>query len=300
MTELLSPTDLKVQLARFQRHFPTEVIKTVTENQGFVHRILVINNLWICKIPKDPANTQHSTALAVEVQLLKALQGKLTTRIPVVAYAAPNFLVYQQIPGTELTAEIYANLNQLQQARLAHDIAYFLYELHRALSIPEAKQIGLTLNDWPWSPAKLIQQASLLTDPELKELFAIFVTDYTDPRGVPNITLIHNDMMNRNIIVDPQAGCLSGIIDFTDAAIDDPYIDLRLNYLSIPALSEAITVNYAQLIGGAPDRKKIYQYYLATEFSRYLECLAVQNLAELPKIKARIVQSANYLYDAVT
>ena len=295
MAELLSAAELKTQLAHFHQHFPTEVIKIVTENQGFVHRILVINDLWICKIPKDPANTQHSAALAVEAELLKALQGKLTTPIPVVAYVAPNFLVYQQIPGTELTAERYADLSQPQKAQLAHDIAYFLYELHRALSIAEAKQIGLMFNDWPWSPAKLIQQADLLTDPALKKIFTAFIKDYGDPRAVPNITLIHNDMICRNIIIDPQTGRLNGIIDFTDAAIDDPYIDLRLNYLSVPALSAEIAVNYAQLTGDMPDLKKIYRYYLATEFSRYLEYLSVQNLTELPIVKARIIQAANYL-----
>ena len=237
---ILGPKD---KLELFKKLFPTEEIKSVSENQGAEHYILDINDLWICKISKNI----ESSGLEIEANLLKSLHSKLKTKIPIVEYYESGFLIYKKIPGVELTNEIYEGLSKKQKDKLAYDIAFFLYELHNSLSIDDAKTIGLTKNNWPWPSEKLIQQAFLIEDAELKKIFQTFIKTYSYLRKEDKVTLVHNDMILRNIIIDARAGLLSGVIDFTDAALDALYIDLRLNYMSIPDLNESIAKNYATI-----------------------------------------------------
>ena len=275
----------------FKKLFPEEKIITINENQGAEHHILDINNKWICKISKN----LDSSILEIEANLLKALHGKLKTKIPAIEYYEPNFIVYKKIPGIELTSEFYENLNSEQKNTLAYDIAFFLHELHNSLTIDEARKTGLKDTGWPWSPEQLIQKAYLIDNAELKEVFNTFIKDYSNLRKEPLIKLIHNDMIIRNIIINEQDYRLSGIIDFTDAAIDDFYIDLRLNYMSIPELSKSIAENYSKIANVTINIKKIYIYYIATEFSRYLQHIEEQKINDLDKIKERILSNLEYL-----
>lgn len=275
----------KDKLELFKKIFPTVEIKSVSENQGAEHYILDINDLWICKISKNI----ESSGLEMEANLLKSLLSKLKTKIPIVEYYEAGFLIYKKIPGVELTNEIYEKLSKTQKDKLANDIAFFLHELHNSLNIVDAKKIGLIKNDWPWSPEKLNYHSFLIENAELKEIFQTFIKTYIYLRKEDKITLIHNDINTRNIIIDPRAGQLSGIIDFTDVALDDQYIDLRFTYMSIHELSESIAKNYANIANILFNIEKIYIYYMATEFSRYLEYIKEQKNNELYKINNRII-----------
>jgi aminoglycoside phosphotransferase (APT) family kinase protein len=278
---------LKDKLELFKKLFPTELIKTIDEKQGAEHYILDINNKWICKISKNVG----SCLLELEVKVLQLLHGKLKTKIPVVVYYEPHFLVYKKVSGTELTPQFYEFLNSVQKDRLAYDIAFFLHELHNSVSLEDAEKLGVTRNNWPWSAEQLQHKAHLIEDRELKEVFKKFITEYSEFRKEDVIRIIHNDMILRNIIIDEPTGQLSGVIDFTDVALDDPYIDLRLNYMSISELSESIAHHYTRLAQIPLNLKKIYGYYMATEFSRYVQHREEQKVDELSIIKNRIMSS---------
>lgn len=270
-------------LKRFKELFPAEKIVTVEQAEGAEHLILDINNSWICKIAK----VANETGLDVEAKLLQMLAGKLVTLIPVVEYYEPNFLVYRKISGVELSPELYSNLDQSQRATLAFDIAKFLHELHSALD-PEIVQseLGLIATNWPWLPEELQAAAKNLNDPKLKLIFEVLINDYLHiKQAATEVCLTHNDLTIRNILVDPISGRLNGVIDFTDCALGDPCLDLRLNYLSIPELSAAIALNYIAISGMQIDLRNIYTYYLATEFSRYFQGVP----AEMAKARARIL-----------
>lgn len=283
--------ELQNKLELFKRIFPNEKIVTVKQMEGAENYILEINNLWICKIPKNI----HSNNLAIEAQLLNLLKNKLKTRIPLIEYYEPNFLVYKKISGTELTFEHYIALSPEQKDTLASDIAYFLYELHNSLPIETAKKLGLTQTNWPWPPEMLEAESTYLKDPTLIYIFNPCIQEYKDLRQTNvEVKLIHNDMILRNIIINEQTGKLSGIIDFTDVAFDDLYLDLRRNYLSIPKLSEAIAKQYAQHANMILNIRKIYIYYIATEFSRYLQHIKEQK-EDLDTIKLRIVETFKFL-----
>lgn len=202
---------------------------------------------------------------------------------------------YKKIPGTELTADFYHHLNAHEKEDLAHDIAYFLYELHNSLDTFQCQQLGLHATGWPWDADTLQQERVYLDDLVLIDIFDQFVQQYKQfKESVATTTLIHNDMIVRNIIVDETTKKLSGIIDFTDVALDDPQLDLRLNYTSIPSLSESIAHHYGKLNHKTINLKKIYSYYVATEFSRY-EQHKKENKKSLDIIKTRITTTFSLL-----
>lgn len=280
----------------FKQQFPDIAITALHYNEGGEHYIVDINNTWICKVSKEKT---PSKLIETEAALLRLLQGKLKTSIPTVEYYEPGFLVYKKIPGTELTKEWYETLTPNEQQALANDIASFLHELHAAISVAQAQEIGIAYNNWPWHAAQLKQNAHYLNDADLQKMFEFFIGLYDHAEQNKQFALLHNDMILRNIIVNPTTKAFSGIIDFTDTAIDDFYVDLRLNYLCIPALSRAVAQQYATLAGIAFDMRNIYVYYAATEFSRYIEHMRDGHhnghSTDLAVIKQRIVRTMHLL-----
>lgn len=278
---------LKSKLEIFQQLFPDEKIVSIIEDQGMEHYVLDINDNWICKIAKD-----QTEGLKIENKVLRFLEGKIKTNIPNVAYYEPGFLIYRKLAGIELSNELYENLNPAQKDRLADDLAIFLQELH-TINPVAVQALQLPWCDWPWPAQKLLEQANLIHDPEVQKLFNQFMPNYIAIKPSINPVLIHNDLNSRNILIDPKTGALSGIIDFTDVAFQDVYFDLRIRGNCVPELVEAVAQKYAQLIGIKLDFKRLYLYYLATEFSRYIQFLQENKLDQLPETKARIVWASN-------
>lgn len=68
-----------------------------------------------------------------------------------------------------------------------------------------------------------------------------------------------------------------------------------MRYSSTPELAEAIARNYAKLSSIKTNIKKLYVYYMATEFSRYLQMQKEQQSNELEKIKKRIIESVSFV-----
>jgi adenylate kinase family enzyme/aminoglycoside phosphotransferase len=281
------------KLELFKAHFPQEQIITVTENGGMEHLILEINGSWICKIAKN-----SSEGLTIESKVLKFLEGKLSTNIPKVAYYEPGFLVYRKIAGVELSEELYTKLNSTQKNNLATSIATFLTELHN-INSQQVQALALPGHNWPWPTSQLIAHANAIQDPEIKQLFEQFISEYQTIQ--PNrFVLTHNDLISRNIIVDPATGQLSGIIDWTDVALQDPYLDLRMRWNSIPELVEATALKYARLTNLKLEPRLVYVYYFATELSRYIQQIQAQELDQISTTIARLRFAANKLQYSIS
>ena len=269
----------------FQKLFPHEKLVTLNEKCGNEHDVVEINDRWICKSGK----TQEAAILiARDVQLLQLLHGKITICIPQVLFFEEGLLIYEKIVGVSLTLDFFSKLNQNQMDNLAAGIGLFLYELHNALPMNEVQGLGFEKTNWPWAAEKL-QKAVHSIDQDLKNVFDIFITDYTHQSAESNAALLHNDMAYQNIIVDEVTGKLHGIIDFTDAAIGNPHLDLRGRGQHDQNLTRLIVDYYAHLSHQLIDYKKIENYYLATEFSRYFEYVQEGKLDELADQKDKIL-----------
>lgn len=197
---------LNVVTALVKKALSSIKIRTLVKKQGSDHHVFIINNTWVCKIPK---NEQYRRKLIHEVRLLQALQLKLSTRIPGVEYYDPEniILIYKKVPGIELTPESYASWDQEKQEQLARDIAHFLHELHHALSSIEITRCGLTQTNWPLFSALGSPDSWVITfdSQELKNIFTWFVDLYKrEKNNLQHSFLVHNDLHARNILVNPK------------------------------------------------------------------------------------------------
>ena len=142
--------DARVEL--FKKQFPKEKVVSVQERQGTDHSVLEINHTWMCK----SSMTQEGVALLDrEARLLKLLQGKVATQIPVPVHYEENFLVYKKIAGSPLISYAFYRLGNKQRSKLILEVAQFLSQLHTALSVDEIASLHLAKSDWPWSFEKL-------------------------------------------------------------------------------------------------------------------------------------------------
>ena len=263
---------IDARLELFKKQFPREKIKSVQEREGSDHSVLEINHTWMCKSSKT---SQGVALLDREFRLLNMLQGRITTAIPVPVHYEENFLVYKKIPGSPLIAYAFYRLGNKQRSKLIFDISEFLTQLHTALSPEEIASLHLTATDWPWSLEKLQAHRHYLDDnKDLADVFDSIMKIYEEELATPaEPTLIHNDMSIKNIIVDSQTGQLRGIIDFTDMALGDPHLDLRMRRENPIDYAKAVAFVYSVIRSTEQNGQKLYVYYFATEFSRYFQYL---------------------------
>ena len=262
--------DARIEL--FKKHFPKEKIVSVQERQGTGHSVLEINHTWMCK----SSMTQEGVALLDrEVRLLKLLQGKVTTQIPVPVHHEENFVVYKKIAGSPLISYAFYRLGNKQRSKLILEVAQFLSQLHTALNSDEIASLQLAKTDWPWSFEKLqAHRHHLNENKDLLDVFDNIMDIYQEELAVPFVaTLIHNDMNIKNIIVDPLTGQLRGVIDFTDVAFDDFNLDLRMRRDNPIEFVKAVAFVYAMIAKTESSAQKMYAYYFATEFSHYFQYL---------------------------
>jgi aminoglycoside phosphotransferase (APT) family kinase protein len=286
---------VNTQLELFKKNFPKEKILSVQERHGTDHQIIEINHTWMCKSSKKKENIP---ALAREFKLLSILQDKITTtKIPVPLYYEENFLVYKKIPGSPLISYTFYRLGNKQKTKLIFEIAHFLYELHSALNSEEIKSLELVKTDWPWSLEKLeTYQPHISANADMLEIFDTIIQMYKDAIEEPlKQTLIHNNMNLKNIIIDPLQGQLRGIIDFSDAALDDYGFDLRMRHDSPIELVTGISLAYATISNVLVSPEKVYGYYFATELSRYFQHIENNNIEESKKTMYAMIKSMHSL-----
>lgn len=281
---------IDARLDLFKKQFPREKIRSVQEREGADHSVLEINHTWMCKSSKTPEGV---ALLHREVQLLRMLQGKMTTAVPLPLHYEENFLVYKKIPGSPLIAYSFYRLGNKQRSKLVFDIAQFLSQLHTVLTAEEIASLNLTKSNWPWSFEKLQAHSHHLdNNKDLADVFDSIMKIYEEEAAVPfQSTLIHNDMSIKNIIVDPLTGQLRGIIDFTDMAFDDPHLDVRMRRENPIDYVKAVAFVYAMINKTEQNAQKMYAYYFATEFSRYFQCLEDGKAKEAQDVLNAIIKS---------
>ena len=102
--------------------------------------------------------------------------------------------------------------------------------------------------------------------------------------------VVHNDLHSDNILIDPKTKRLSGIIDFTSAAIDTAYHEFRYLHLIDLELVALAVQAYNQKSGENLTARNAYVYCMATEFSRLAEAMEQNKLIKADEIKQRIFE----------
>lgn len=200
-------------------------------DNGWDARAVLVDGKWVDRIPRRP---EVEAPLRRETVLLPWLAPRLPLPIPepVVVSAAPLTVRHRIIEGVPCPGIA---------AEHGKAVGLFVRTLHE-VPIPDARQLGVP--DWQpidWlrfeqevvpmiaaSERGLVERAS-----QLLERLA----------HAPRANLIHGDLGPAHIRV--AGGVVTGIIDWTDACIGDPALDLAwVLYGARPAFAEAVKAAY--------------------------------------------------------
>jgi len=219
---------------------------------------------WAVRIPRPEADWAIPT-LEAEARLLPALEDHIdTTETPRDAAIVRDeggalvAAVHRYIPGRQLSGR---SVRGRRRARLAQQVGAFLGQLH---SFPLAQARALEIREldlWEGHYRPLIDEAM----PHLGESAKRWLTAQADAfeagggtRSAPR-ALIHGDISGDHLILDGDSG-LGGVIDFGDAMIADPALDLAglLNDQAQPFLDQVLERYEAELDDDAPRRIRFY------------------------------------------
>jgi len=227
-----------------------------------------VNGELIVRLSKQP----DPERLDREARLLTAVATVAPVPVPEPAFAVPEqgCLAYFKLPGTPL-------LDLPRQRYSGHDTAIaatlgeFLSALH---AIPADLIADLVdtddppLVEWRREAAAIYPTVASHVPAAYRRAIEAFL--HAPPPGSEYSPVFsHNDLGIEHVLVDPVAWTVTGIIDWSDAAIVDPAYDFGLVYRDLgPAALQAALESY-----GADSRD------LADRATFYARCSVLEDLA---------------------
>jgi aminoglycoside phosphotransferase (APT) family kinase protein len=175
--------------------------------------------------------------VAREAELLRTLAPRLSLPVPTPRFADEDdgVLAYPLLPGRPL-------LGRTADPRYAGQLGRFLHDLH---AVDPADVAGLV----PVEDADPAEWLADLTGPP--ELLGVLRT--TVPPATGRRVLAHADLGAEHLLA--QDGALSGVIDWSDAAVTDPALDLARLYRDFgPAFLAQVLDGYGHEV---PDPARI-------------------------------------------
>lgn len=205
-------------------------------DEGWDFRVFELDSSWIFRFPKHKGAVSK---LKMETKLLSDLKDWLPLPIPNYEYYEESFngtsipfAGYRKLPGDPGDICKSVDLDRVSQ-----QLGNFLGRLH-AYPMDRIKEAGVKeqynyIAHWA---KKSLEQLSRLkplsVDKDhlrrylLKRIPQVF-------HGAPSLT--HNDLWAEHILIDPDTGGVSGIIDWGDAMLGDSAVDFATLYASYGA-----------------------------------------------------------------
>lgn len=256
--------------------FPELSINTILPfGAGWANITWLINGKLVFRFPK---NARVAASTLREIAVLPVLRRGLPTAVPDFRYAAPRgisaypfaFVGYTLVPGTPLN-QAPSGLNLPSVAGV---MGAFLTALH---SFPLSSAIALgvpggTAEDWRAEYARWYEEtrrlsAPYLTNDEQARVDSIVARFLQDDRYFTfTPVLLHRDLSEEHVLIDPHTGRLSGVIDFEDMSIGDPAFD----FIGLTALGGGVANAYQGPVdGGFAERMRFYTWLWPLHEVRY-------------------------------
>jgi aminoglycoside phosphotransferase (APT) family kinase protein len=196
---------------------------------GLDNLVLDVAGGWIVRLPRRANIQQH---FAGEVALLAELADVLSVPVPRPELSIENptrAMRYRKLPGTRLDE----HLDGPHRLRLASRLGRFLGELHD-FPTSRARKLGVRAYNPPsWLEQFRIFYANarlhafpLLTPRERRQATDLIESHVVDGAKLSfTPSLMHGDLAPEHVLCK-TAGLITGVIDWTDARIGDPAVDL--------------------------------------------------------------------------
>jgi aminoglycoside phosphotransferase (APT) family kinase protein len=201
-----------------------------------------VNGELIVRFRKEPDPARRATAVMAEAHLLWAVAdiSPVAVPVPLFAVAEEGCLAYFTLPGVPLL-EVSAPVDR---ESIARRLGEFLAALHAA---PVERMAELVEVDDP-PPADWLQEAVEAyagvrpTVPAAHRRSVEAFLAVPPPIDGYAAAFSHNDLGIEHVLVDAATGAVTGVVDWSDAAIADPASDfgLLLRDLGPDALDAAL------------------------------------------------------------
>lgn len=228
--------DTKTQIALAQIHtvypeFQAQSARWLT-GMGQFSNILVIDERLIFRFPRSIPVARE---MRRELDILHVLQGRTTLTIPRPLYThfdedIVTFMGYPIIPGQPVMHDSLKDADDPTLRRFAEQLVEFMRELHAVpLDLFEVPPTTTSFReDWARFFMKIRAALFAYMRPDAqKQVTATFEAALADESLWDFTPLMHHgDFGTRNILYDPAAMRVTGIIDFSTAGIGDPAQDI--------------------------------------------------------------------------
>jgi aminoglycoside phosphotransferase (APT) family kinase protein len=277
--------------ASLVHHLPGYEVRSITGlGEGFDNVVYEVNGELIVRASKetDPALRSESTRREAQLLAVVAELSTLPVPVPVFVDVEAGLLAYVKLPGVPLIDHPVT-----EPARLAPALGRFLSRLHLA---PLEKVEHLVERDaYPLLAWREDTQRDYRKIVEhLPAVYQRLVEDFlgrTPPAEPLAAVFCHNDLGAEHMLVDVDANAVTGIIDWTDAAIADPARDLALIYRDLgPEVFELTLDHYEGYFGDADRERAVF----------YARCKLLEDLAHGVRTGARPYAEAGLAHLART
>jgi aminoglycoside phosphotransferase (APT) family kinase protein len=246
--------------ASLARHLPDYEVRSVARlGEGLDNAAYEVNGELIVRASKEADPALRADATRREADLLAAVAGISTLPVPEPVFVDPEagVIAYRRVPGLPLMDHPVA-----EPALLAPDLGRFLGRLH-GTSLERLE--GLVERD-PYPMAAWLEDAEKdyrgisgrLPSGARRRIEGFL--GHPPPAEPQTLAFCHNDLGAEHVLVDVEANAVTGIIDWTDAAIADPARDLALVYRDLgPEACKLALAHYEGSFHDA-DRKRAVFY----------------------------------------
>lgn len=235
--------------------------------EGLENTAYLVNDELVLRLSKadDPAAT-----VAREAGLLAIVGEFATLTIPVPVFAAGTAMAYRRLPGTPVF-DLPSSWRDRHGTRVAAQLGEFLASLHRipleliaGVARVEEEPLSVWLDDATGSYEAAADRIPRRHRGVIKRFLHAETPD-PEPRQV----FSHNDLGIEHVLVDTDTAAVTGVIDWTDAAIGDPAYDTGLILRDLgPAALDAALQSW-------PERERSA---LAERSLFYARCSALEDL----------------------
>jgi aminoglycoside phosphotransferase (APT) family kinase protein len=228
---------------------PDRRVRSVARvGEGADHLAYEVDGELIVRCSKEPDPAARAEQVDREARLLAAVAGIAPLPVPAPSFTVPEqgCLAYPKLPGVPLL-----DLPRLQRSARGGPIAATLGELLTALHAAPVEQLAalVGVDDRPlagWrseATETYLTVAGAVPDPHRRPVEAFLGAP--PPAGGWAPVFSHNDLGIEHVLVDPGTWTVTGVIDWSDAAIVDPAVDFGLLYRDLgPAAVHAAMDSY--------------------------------------------------------
>jgi aminoglycoside phosphotransferase (APT) family kinase protein len=241
------------------RHLPDRRVDTVTPlGAGLDNTAYDVDGAFVVRLNRLADTAERSAQVRREARLLSTVAARSPVPVPepVVIAEDDGCLVYPRLPGRPLL-DVPAPRLAAHAVGIGAALGRLLTAL-QAIPAAEAAEVAdvddTPLDEW-LAEARLLAAELDGAIPAAHRPAVEAFLDAAPPPPSERLTLSHNDLGIEHVLVDEETGRITGIIDWTDAAITDPARDLGLilRDLGPAALDAALAADG----GAAPARERI-------------------------------------------